>query len=438
MRVISNKNGSPSVPARAGGFALVCAALALAGCGGPEKPIGTVGHVTGFGGVVSADEPQAVLAARDVLSAGGNAADAAVTLYFSLAVTLPSTASLGGGGSCVVYDSERKASQVIDFPSVAGIPANARGIYALHSKFGKLRWESLMIAPERLARNGVMVSRAFANDLGQRAKLLSADANARKLFFKADGKVLAEGDQMENFDLAAVLASLRRAPGDFYSGTLAREMAASSKAIGAGFSVDDLRDLRPKVSDGNRAVMGDDVVVVSGEAADTVSAMLKNGVTERLQQVSAASTARSKAAGTSFVILDHNSNSVVCALGSNGMFGSGRILPGTGIVLAAPASTGQSLAAGMVINQNSREVHFGGAASGGVSPASAIAAAMVAGVDRGEKAEATLTAAAAGLPTGSTSRLNAFACQTGSPSAATCSVATDSTGFGYAVTVGWN
>ena len=78
------------------GVAAVLIALGLASCGSEELERGTVGFVRGFFGAVAADEPNAVLIGRDVLAAGGNAADAAVALYFSLAVTLPSVASLGG------------------------------------------------------------------------------------------------------------------------------------------------------------------------------------------------------------------------------------------------------------------------------------------------------------------------------------------------------
>lgn len=226
---------------------VLAVAAGVSGCSSDEQP-GVVGTVRGFMGGAVADEPHAAQVARDVLSAGGTAADAAVALYFTLAVTLPSTASLGGGGACVVYNGKLNHGEVLDFAPRApaggpiALPSAVRGMFALYAQYGKLRWEQLVAPAEDLARFGYPVSRALAADLLAAAPKLAADPELAKLYLKPDGTPLKEGDRLVQRDLSTVLSALRsRGAGEFYSGPVARELVRGADAHGAKITLENLR-----------------------------------------------------------------------------------------------------------------------------------------------------------------------------------------------------
>ncbi len=384
----------------------------------------------GFAGETAGDEPRAVMVAQNVLSAGGNAVDAATALYFSLAVTLPSTATLGGGGTCLVHEKHGNVTRVVEFPAVAAtggripaaIPANVRGFYALQATYGKFRWASLLAPAELMAERGVMVSRALANDLAIAAPRLAADPAAKRIFFHPDGKVLAEGDLMRNYDLAAVIASLRRNPGSLYAGGLQRRFADAARSIGANVTVRDLSDTRPRFVAGTQVAVGDDTAVLP--PGDGVAELVRGGAAREVRSAA-------PSAGTGFVVLDSKGDAVACGITANRLFGDGRVAPGTGIVLAAPPKPGQVAAVpGMVVNMPTGEVHFAGAAGGG-NAAAALAATLVATSRHGQGIDRAVAAASVGG-----SHVNAFHCQSGRASAARCRIATDPRGYGFAVTVG--
>ncbi len=141
-------------------------ALVIAGCSADRSAETPVPAGPALGGVV-ADEPRAAQIGRDILAAGGSAADAATAMYFAMAVTLPSRASLGGGGVCLVFDPRTRDAQTLEFlarppariPPEAdrptAVPGNVRGFYSLQARYGRLRWSQVLVAAENLARFGV-------------------------------------------------------------------------------------------------------------------------------------------------------------------------------------------------------------------------------------------------------------------------------------------
>jgi gamma-glutamyltranspeptidase/glutathione hydrolase len=170
--------------------------LSIAACGSSVTTgLNSEKFVQDFVGGIAADEPRAVLEGQKVLSAGGNAADAATAIYFTLAVTLPSKASLGGGGVCMVFDKRTKKVETIDFLSrvpaditttasrPSAVPGNPLGIFALHARYGSFKWARLVAIGERMARFGVKASRSLVNDLTPNVSgALIEDAQSREVF----------------------------------------------------------------------------------------------------------------------------------------------------------------------------------------------------------------------------------------------------------------
>jgi len=389
--------------------ALLLAAASLSGCetvnsvkntflGGSSAGGGSgPQRLGGFIGGAVADEPRAALAAREVLAVGGNAADAAVALGFTLAVTLPSRAGLGGGGGCLVYNPRQDGPgggnpEAVVFAPLAptepngpadrpaALPMTARGLFALHAKYGSRPFESLVAPAEQLARFGVPVSRALLQDLAVVAGPLAQDPNARAVFAPG-GQPLREGGTLTQPDLGATLATLRTAGvGDLYQGSLARKLEDGSRLAGGGMTVDDLRKALPRIGAPLTVRAGRDYAsFVPGDGGEQAAAALR-ALQENPRDLGGAQAAAERGgarpASTGFAVLDRNGNSVVCTLTMNNLFGTGRIAPGTGILLAASprAVPAPYLAAALAWNSN---VHaFRAAVTGTGQDGAALAAAV--------------------------------------------------------------
>lgn len=455
---------------------LAAAGLAMAGCEtlfGSSTGPGTPGYVTGFLGAVVADEPRAAVAAREVLSEGGTAADAATTLGFVLAVTLPSRAGLGASGACLAYAPGRRSvnhgvPEAILFTPVAAahgagpadrpaaVPMLPRGLYALQAHYGRLPFERLIVPAEQLARNGITVSRAFAADLALVAGPLFDDPNARQVF-SHDGQPLHEGEQLTQPDLAATLAQLRISGiGDFYQGGLARRLEQLSAQSGGPIAVADLREAVPRTAaplslrnrndqvaflpppaDGGLAAATAFEVLQSDKSATTRADQRALWVAARWRaggadpQALLASTETGPAAlpplpaSTTFVTLDHDGDAVACALTMDNLFGTGRMLQGMGFLLAASPSAVPPPLLAAAIAYGGRGFRAAVAGSGQEGAPLAVAAGMLNTLDTRQPMPA---------PVPEPGRANVIACPGYVPeSPASCSSATDPRGAGLAL-----
>ncbi len=391
---------------------------------GGSTPDTAAARLEGYIGGVAADEPRAALAGREILATGGNAADAAVAVGFMLAVTLPSRAGLGGGGACLVYSAGRAgpgggSPEVIAFTgpgAVAGsgtdrpaaVPMMPRGLFAVHARYGSKPFETLIAPAEQLARFGAPPSRALLRDLAVVAEPLLRDPNARAVFAPG-GVPVSEAAPFQQIDLSVSLSQLRTAGvGDFYQGAMARRMVDASGLAGGGLTLDEMRTALPRTgaplvvragrdsvaflpppADGGLAAAAafqalqnrpNDLQGAQARAMGTAARWRQGGGDPQAVLASGGSggSLPSLPASTSFVVLDRQGNSVACAVTMNNLFGTGRIAPGTGILLAASprAVTPPLLSAAIAWNSNINAFRAAVAASGQEGAPLAVAAGL--------------------------------------------------------------
>lgn len=376
------------------GAAGFCVAMGISGC----QSISPIGHAL-FGhttpelpsqyGSVAADEPRAAIIGRDVLLAGGNAADAATAMALTLSVTLPSRASLGGGGACLVSRPGQAPKAVIFAPLAGGgkgatrpaaVPMMLRGIYRLQRDDGHIQFEDLMIPAIRLAERGINISPLLASDLQAVHEALFADEAARQIFMREADKPLKAGDRLVQPRLARFLERTRRlGVGDFYNGALGTFFQTEADLAGGGVTRAAMRNALPSVSAPIKWRHNGDVVWLLPPPADgglgaasalrgvgpaqSAIAAWRNSASQHgdtmtaqawLEQTKNVSgSLPALPASTSFTVMDRSGGAVACSLTNNNLFGTGRVAPLTGIVLArSPDSVPQPLLSAAIMTRH--------------------------------------------------------------------------------------
>ena len=204
-------------------------------------------------GSVSAADPRAEDAGREMLAAGGSATDAAIAVMLALTVVEPQSSGIGGGGFMVrgtadgsieSYDGRETApavatpqwflapdgtlppfnESVMSGLSV-GVPGNLRLAEMAHAQHGRLPWAKLFEPAIRLARGGFAVNNRLAGYLERMGDRAGGNEEARSIYYPG-GKPAGAGSTITNPMLAHTMEVIaQQGPDAFYLGDKARELA---------------------------------------------------------------------------------------------------------------------------------------------------------------------------------------------------------------------
>ncbi|MET0252352.1 MAG: gamma-glutamyltransferase [Novosphingobium sp.] len=214
----------------------------------------TTAAAVGKAGIVSAADPRAAAAGVAMLRRGGSATDAAIATMLALGVVEPQSSGIGGGGFYVVGDADgsvetldgREAAPMaagggwfvrdgrpLSFAEAqpgglsVGVPGNLALAAAAHDRHGKLKWRELFAPAIRLARHGFAITPRLHEALATARATGALEAEARALFYAADGAPLPVGTKVRNPALARTLERLATLGAEsFYTGPQARAIVA--------------------------------------------------------------------------------------------------------------------------------------------------------------------------------------------------------------------
>lgn len=232
----------------------------------------TIHAVDADHGMVVAQEKIAARIGAEILRSGGNAVDAAVATGFAMAVTYPRAGNIGGGGFMVIHSADRNEDVAIDYRETApaattpdiflgpdgkpdtaksrdsalsiGVPGTVAGLALALEKYGSGRFTlaQLLKPAIALARDGFVISDDTADTLPQWFRRLARWPSSARIFARADGTALREGDRLVQSDLATTLAAIaERGPRAFYEGAVAGKLARAVTEAGGIMTTQDLK-----------------------------------------------------------------------------------------------------------------------------------------------------------------------------------------------------
>lgn len=217
--------------------------------------------------MVCTSMPQASLAAIEMLKAGGNAIDAAITAAAVLGVVEPESTGIGGdlfclyapagSGQVIAMNASGRAPAGLSLETLAAnglsgydessphavtIPGGVAGWEALSKKFGRKGLDEALAPAIHFAEEGYVVSPRVAHDWAVASTMAKLTKHDSQLFLK-DGAAPLPGTRMRNPQLAATLRAIAKDGAKaFYTGPIAAEMVRDLRARGGFHTEADFAD----------------------------------------------------------------------------------------------------------------------------------------------------------------------------------------------------
>ena len=395
---------------------------------------GQISEQAAMTGLAVSDEPFAARAGTAILAQGGSATDAASAMFFTLSVTYPVAAGLGGGGICLVRNSEGRIAE-FDFLARAAnnggayaVPGAVAGFYAMQKAFGSLPWQRVVAPAEAYAGAGFPISHVMAQRLAVTQSIVASDPVLAAEFLNA-GALKPEGSVAANTALAQTLARVRLSGADgFYKEAVANGLVRASADGGRPLGLAELAAYRASQVQPRIQRRGEVSAAMPGPSTGAgafIAALMTNAGNGEPQAAVVAALRRTLASfniasvppdlgATGFAAMDKNGQAVACAVTLNGPFGSGHSDTESGVTLSAPPSAPAGISSAfltpMVVTDSSGKVTLAGAGSGGPNGSGAMVYALLrraagAGVTRRSDLRST------GLAPFAT--VNTIACQSG-------------------------
>ncbi|MGK7904902.1 MAG: gamma-glutamyltransferase [Hormoscilla sp.] len=232
--------------------------------------------VRAMNGMVASKERYATEAGLQVLKEGGNAVDAAVTVGFTLAVTLPRAGNIGGGGFMLIHLAKDNQTVAIDYrekaPQAAtremflnekgevdkgksrfshlavGVPGTVAGLTLALEKYGTISLERALQPAIELAEKGFPFSEDMQRSLAFSRKYMEGYPASMAIFYKPDGVPYEVGEIIVQKDLAKSLKLIaKQGSKAFYQGEIAEAIAAEMAANGGLITKADLGAYEPVI-----------------------------------------------------------------------------------------------------------------------------------------------------------------------------------------------